>query len=331
MDARGPLEARVLGVERGLEAMDRDLRNLRRQVLSLSQGVWAAWSEVHARITTPSLQPPTPSFPAICRLFPPRLPILDSLYGGSFLSWDGVSKWTGCRAVAVPAGGSCGAVASSAIRYSLQGDNTTATWVLTVSYDSTGTPNFCPVNGATCGTATNRSDTMSATISCCAPYQFNYSHGSTVSPIWANQDINLVITPFVGNLTPASTIPFTSSGTFYSGVSGTLTWDGVSAWTACVAGISFVGSGSCLAVTMAATFKLDQYGKFTMTWLITNATNCPASSNCASTPSAGQTMHTGQCFYNSDSCPSSVTYKLTSTFGTSPEARLGTPTVTLTL
>jgi hypothetical protein len=222
-------------------------------------------------------------------------------------------------------------VASSAAFYSLAGNNTTPVWALTIGYQAGAGPNFCPVNGATCASTPNRSDPTTATISCCAPYTFNYVHGGIVSPLFGNQDIQLTITPFVGNLTPASTIPFTSTGTFYSGVSGTLVWDGVSAWTACVAGIAFVGSGSCLAVTMAITFKLDQFGLFTMKWLTTTATNCPATSNCASTPGAGQTMHTGQCFYNSDSCPSSVTYKLTSTFGTSAENRLGTPTITLTL
>lgn len=324
---RGDYEARIRALERLVADEQRGYANLKRQTTALAQGIWGTQPGPGISFAP---TPAGPSFPAICSSFPTKLPIIDSLYGGSFLTWDGGTKWTGCRTVAVPAGGACGAVASSALHYSLQGDNTTATWVLTASYDSTGSPNFCPVNGATCGTATNRSDTMSQLISCCAPYTFNYSHGNAASPIWGNQDVTLTVTPFIGNLTTASTIPFSFSGSFCSG-SGTLTWDGVSAWTACVAGISFSGSGSCSAVTMAIRFSLDQYGKFTMTWLITNATNCPAASNCASTAGAGQTMHTGTCFYDHDSCPSSVTYQLISQFGSSAENRLGTPFVTLTL
>jgi hypothetical protein len=330
MDARGPMEARVLGVERGLDVMDRDLHNLKRQLIGLTQGIWDAWNDVGRLSAPPVATPPANPFPAICSSFPTTMPVIDSLYGGSILTFDGVSKWLGCKVVAVPAGGACGAIASSAVFYSLQGDNTTSTWVLTVSYDATGV-NHCPVNGATCGTATNRSDTMSQTISCCAPYQFSYPHGNIASPIWGNHDITLTITPFVGNLTSASTIPFTFTSAFLSG-SGTLAWDaGTSTWRTCVASISFSGNLSCSNATIAITFVLDLFGNLTMKWIKINATNCPAASNCASTPGAGQSNYTGTCFYHTDSCPSSVTYQLSGVGGSSPEARLGSPTVTLTL
>jgi hypothetical protein len=45
MDARGPLEARLLGVERGLAVMDRDLHDLQRRLTGAQQRLWDAWSE----------------------------------------------------------------------------------------------------------------------------------------------------------------------------------------------------------------------------------------------------------------------------------------------
>jgi len=58
MDARGPMEARVLGVERGLDVMDRDLHNLKRQLIGLTQGIWATtrWSIVGTRSRAASNQ-----------------------------------------------------------------------------------------------------------------------------------------------------------------------------------------------------------------------------------------------------------------------------------
>jgi hypothetical protein len=53
MDARGPDEARLLGVERGLEAMDSRLRALRRRAIALGQGIWDAWSDETATMGVP--------------------------------------------------------------------------------------------------------------------------------------------------------------------------------------------------------------------------------------------------------------------------------------
>jgi len=46
MDALGPQDPRLLHVERGLEAMDRDLRDLQRQVIVLGQRIWQEWSDI---------------------------------------------------------------------------------------------------------------------------------------------------------------------------------------------------------------------------------------------------------------------------------------------
>lgn len=46
MEMRGPNEARLLHVERGIEALDRDVRNLRQRAIAVAQGVWALWSDV---------------------------------------------------------------------------------------------------------------------------------------------------------------------------------------------------------------------------------------------------------------------------------------------
>jgi hypothetical protein len=62
MDARGPQEARLLAVERGLEAMDRDIRALRRQTIALSQGIWDAWNEVGLIVVEPPMHTCTASY-----------------------------------------------------------------------------------------------------------------------------------------------------------------------------------------------------------------------------------------------------------------------------
>ena len=328
MDARGPQEARLRAVERAYESIDRDLRNINRRIIALSQSTWAAWSDVQsvAGIRRLRRRPPfsprsAPRSRTRCRS--------STRFTAAVLNVRRRLEVDRLHHCSVPAGGSCGAgrklgdlLLPPGRQYHQQlGDHR--------SYNSTGTPNFCPVNGSTCSSPINRSDffhVQSGAWNCCAPNAFFYPHGSNASPAWANADVTLTITPFVGNLTTSSTIPFTFAGTHCSG-SGTLTWNSTTAWTACVAGISFSGGG-CATVTMAITFSLDLFGNLTMKWLITNATSCPAASV---RHRAGQLFRTGTCRYSSDSCPSSVTYQLQSPFGGSPEFKLGTPTVTLTL
>lgn len=52
MDLIGPAEPRLLHVERGIEALDRQLRALRRRSIALGQGIWAQWGDVAAASST---------------------------------------------------------------------------------------------------------------------------------------------------------------------------------------------------------------------------------------------------------------------------------------
>ncbi len=60
MDAIGPMERRLLGLERRLVAIDNAARNQQRQLISLGQGIWDAWGErqIPTGVVTPT---PTPS------------------------------------------------------------------------------------------------------------------------------------------------------------------------------------------------------------------------------------------------------------------------------
>ena len=92
MDARGPMEARLLGVERGLNAMDRDLETLERQIVALSQGIWDAWSDV----ATGNFGPPPPLPPPTVLITPCsglnvlyNLPFTDSIFGSGTVPTSG--------------------------------------------------------------------------------------------------------------------------------------------------------------------------------------------------------------------------------------------------
>src|SRR5438105_5057468 len=61
-DLRGPAEARLLGVERGIIGIDRDLRAMRRDILVLQQGMWDESSD-RRRVMASAAPPPPPPPP----------------------------------------------------------------------------------------------------------------------------------------------------------------------------------------------------------------------------------------------------------------------------
>jgi hypothetical protein len=62
LDAIGPLEARLLALERRNARIGDDLETLRRLEVALWQEIWDSWGDVHGRVMTPAPTPtPTPT------------------------------------------------------------------------------------------------------------------------------------------------------------------------------------------------------------------------------------------------------------------------------
>jgi hypothetical protein len=140
----GPMETRLLAVERIQARIDHDLRDMRREVIALSQGIWDAWSDVRFPRTT---NPPAPKHPLTiggCGTLqlPESIPYVDSKYGSGTLKWDGVSNWVACKA-----GLSFGGGITFALHYTLSN-----TGSLGASWAGDGFAR--PVN-STCATATS--------------------------------------------------------------------------------------------------------------------------------------------------------------------------------
>lgn len=134
------------------------------------------------------------AFPAICASIPFVLTMHDSIYGDFTLNWDSVSKWTGCKMVSWPGNLVCGAGGMTPVTFTLFGDNTTASWVLQVSWCShvVGPGNRCPSFTATCSTTPDQIFGDTRTFNC---------HGTST---WGRSAGNL----YVGSLpTWTITIP----------------------------------------------------------------------------------------------------------------------------
>lgn len=171
IEAIGPLEARLLAVERRQARIDEEVRGLKRDVIAIGQGIWDAWDEV-GRVTVDVASPTTTPdctrvFPNVCECIPLVLVLHDSYYGDTPLAYDRDNLWwTGCRMVPYPGTASCPA-ALTPIRYTLQGDDATSDWALTIAWK--GVPvgaNTCPSAAATCGDVLPQSRTSSAAFHC---------------------------------------------------------------------------------------------------------------------------------------------------------------------
>src|SRR3954454_8130538 len=120
----GPMETRLLAVERAQARIDDDFRVLRREVIALSQGIWDAWSAVRLPVgVQPGGCPGVADFPDVCPCLPLTLTLHDPYYGDCTLPYDpGQLAWFGCKLVSLPANPSCSAVSSFALHYILNGD-----------------------------------------------------------------------------------------------------------------------------------------------------------------------------------------------------------------
>lgn len=174
-DLTGPLEARLLALERRQARADGALGRLARRTIALHQGIWDAWADLrHPR----GVAPPPPTgvelFPDVCSPIPEVMTLTDSYYGLSIpITWDGVTNWKACAVVNKPATATC-AGGLTPIFYKLVGTNSTPDWDLFIQWHKV-TVGTCPEIGADC-TATpyaGVSIRSTNTITCGPPFAYH--------------------------------------------------------------------------------------------------------------------------------------------------------------
>lgn len=182
-EIRGPLETRLLALERRQDRVDALLSDLRRRALAVSQGIWDAWSEVSFPAEEAETPAPTCTgdFPQICSCIPLVLILHDSYYGACPLTYNPSTKrWVGCKLVSYPATPLCPAAPSTPITYTLVGDNTTPQWTLNVSWagqaDRFG--DVCPIPGATCASTMTHTRSASDNVNCSGTTSWSVAGGN---------------------------------------------------------------------------------------------------------------------------------------------------------
>jgi hypothetical protein len=181
---RSPHEARLLAVERGLNAMDRDLRRLKQSQIALWEQIWDAWNDEPAGIGTSSPPPPPPTtIPITCHggisvLL--NLPFTDSIFGSGTLVWDGVSLWTCCLSGLTYPGSLACSAATIAILYTFD-----TSCVLRLSWVQNSS-SHCPVTSScppTPGFGQSLAGSVPTVTSTTAgpPATTTYTTGSSVS------------------------------------------------------------------------------------------------------------------------------------------------------
>lgn len=171
-DLTGPMEARLLALERRQARLDDALRTLRRQAVAVGQGIWDAWSEVNVPVVTGggAVAPAGPTFAGCTGVtVPTTLYARDAVYGAITLTYDGSSLWTACKSVNFPGyGSSCGAVAGVAVHYDLLKTGTfRMRWA-----SSAPSTTLCPA-ASTCATSPNvtAQQTSSVVVDSCVPFR----------------------------------------------------------------------------------------------------------------------------------------------------------------
>jgi hypothetical protein len=166
-DLISPIEVRLRALERRQARIVRSLRAARRDIMTVGQGLWDAWSRSDVGPESQTTPTVVTTFPHVCPALPLALTLHDSYYGDTTLNWDGVSKWVGCKVIFYPGTLICGA-ASTPIFYTLFGDDTTSAWTFQVAWigvrDRFG--NICPKAGATCNDTPNQIRSTTNNVHC---------------------------------------------------------------------------------------------------------------------------------------------------------------------
>jgi hypothetical protein len=162
------METRLLALERQQALIDDELRNLDRQVVAIAQEIWDTWGEVQSP-GQPTSTPPdgVTKYPAVCPLIPFVLTVVHSTYGSFPITWDGTSTWTGCKLISYAGTITCPAAASTPMFFTLNGDNSTPSWMLNCGWVSHTTAGVqCPINGAACTSTPNQIFSDTQTFQC---------------------------------------------------------------------------------------------------------------------------------------------------------------------
>src|SRR4051794_29418747 len=103
-DLIGPGESRLLALERKVARAEDALRQSRRALVGVQQGLFDTWSGVRVPIGTPAPAPCDVVDFAYCPCLPLTIPLNDSYYGNVTLTYDYAQlAWFGCANVTLPA------------------------------------------------------------------------------------------------------------------------------------------------------------------------------------------------------------------------------------
>jgi hypothetical protein len=154
MDAIGPMEARLLALERRLVHCEDALRTQQISLTGIGQGIWDAWGEHRRpRGTTPT-PTPTGTFPDCCPgyTFPSTLTLVDNVYGNFTLTWDGLYTWKGCKQISFAGSLVCPTPVSMPLGWFLAINGATCTATLHMVWLANLLS--CPAAGKTCADMT---------------------------------------------------------------------------------------------------------------------------------------------------------------------------------
>lgn len=173
----GQLEQDILWLEREYLRLP-DLDGLMKRLAALEQQQAASWMyaayEQQAATTCTVVD-----FPAVCPCFPATIVLHDDHFGDTTLTY-GSGAWKGCKMVT--SGPNVYTATNTPVFYTLSGNNSSSSWVLTWLYYATGS--LQPDGAATCATphGIGNSESQSAAIVCSGTTTWNYGVGLGLYP-----------------------------------------------------------------------------------------------------------------------------------------------------
>ena len=277
IDQRGPAEARLLHVERGIAQMDRDLRTLRRDAIAPGQAVWGLWSDAGS-IASPPAPPmptptPTPTFTACCSTISPgpTIAFTDSIWGSGTMTYNSsLGKWLGyLSGLAYPGGGGCGAC-TIAIAYIFDATAQTLqlSWIINsaTSCPVASTPTSSPGAGQSFSTITYFNP--STVFYCDTTPETGFTFMGTTAPellLRTGHASETISFTFAGTTASGGTSDFTGvcscvpwTLTLTDSVYGpcTLTYNPLSqTWSGCTT-VAYAGTVNCAAGSIAIQYVL---------------------------------------------------------------------------
>jgi hypothetical protein len=248
----GDTEARLLALERRVWRFP--VGELEKRAAALEQNLWQSWGNIDGAAVSDC----TTDFASICPCVPLTLPLRDTYYGDTTLTYDPVNFWwTGCEQISYPGTVLCSA-RSAPIRYTLFGDDTDDSWVLTVTWHGSGGGTNCPSASKTCSDTLNQTQTDNSDFLCPPDLTLWNFTGGTQGSIYPT-GINPTLMVGYPTITGCSTQHFPWTLYALDSVYGswTLEFNGVF-WSQCrsITTSAWTGAGACASVTTAVTLRL---------------------------------------------------------------------------